>query len=254
MTSTLKQQDLKYEIEEGVGYTTLTLEKSEHELICLMVRDCFLLRIQYDQPDLLKEFYSIDLADYHNYSHLIDHANMWQNQVRIFPSLFVENMRELPFFKTLQQTFGEMPLATFSCGCQEEVWYRLVRPNQKNDVGALHADEWFWTCNNVSALKGYKRAKVWIALNMPDPSIGLHVVPNSHKREWNYTTSCNANLKATTTQIKPAFNDSIDGYELICPIRKEGELILFHDKLLHQGMPNMSDETRLSLEFTIYYK
>ncbi len=254
MTSILNKEDLKEEIEQGAGYTTLSLNEDEHALICKMVRDCFLLRIQYDKPDLLKEFYNIDLAEYHNYAHLIDHANMWQNQVRIFPSLFVAKIRELPFFKTLQQTFGEMPLATFSCGCQEEVWYRLVRPNQKNDVGALHADEWFWACNHVHAPEGYKRAKVWMALNMPDPSVGLHMVPNSHKRDWNYKTFCNTDLKATTTQVKPVFDDSIEGYELICPIEKEGEMIIFHDKLLHQGVPNTSDETRISLEFTLYYQ
>ena len=43
----------------------------------------------------------------------------------------------------------------------------LIRPDEPNDVGPIHADGWFWAYGNggnATSPSGYDRFNIWIAL------------------------------------------------------------------------------------------
>ena len=65
-----------------------------------------------------------------------------------------------------------------------DVFWRIVRP-KKNDVGEIHADEWFWRVNKWKITKGYECIKVWMMLSN-NLNYGLSAISGSHTKKFHY--------------------------------------------------------------------
>lgn len=209
------------------------------------------IRQQYEKilidyyPELGKKYLKFGMQDYHDWSHLVNHSNIWPKKNRILPRKSVMVLRETLFFKSLEKIFGNIEISNEEQIEEEEIYWRLVRPNEKKDVGPKHADSWFWTCkNSESQSVDFVRLKIWLSiLGEPDTS-GFVFSPGSHKKNLAFK------IERRDGKLKPKPSPDVAGLEFVnlrCP---EGSGILFHDSLVHGGEPGFL-KTRVSLECTL---
>jgi hypothetical protein len=149
-----------------------------------------------------------------------------------------------------EAVWRELPFPSGSFVSDEEAlgyanyYWRAVRPGFTEDVGPVHADRWFWDLGNGEISGAYRRVKCWMPLVMSDIACGLLTAPGSHRTQYQYSSQVAADGKR-----KPVFDARENGLELHDAPITIGELILFHDDLLHGG--RSTDAYRLSFEFTV---
>ena len=164
------------------------------------------------------------------------------------PKTFTEWFLRSQTFEKLNDTWD------IDCISDEEflgygnIYWRLVRPNKKDDIGPLHRDEWFWHLNKDYPKLGpkYRRLKVWIAIEVEPTLNGLRVEPFSHKRtDIEYIGETRHGI------IKPVLLNQVTDFECILVPCNPGDMIIFHDQLIHGGALNRGIHTRISVEFTL---
>lgn len=212
-----------------------------------VVRDHFVARLAARYPALGAVAAATPMAAYHTYADRIDHAAYWEKSNRVLPGAAVARIRALPFFRRLEQALGPVRISNESNLEDEEVYWRIVRPHERTDVGDTHADAWYWELGNGVTPPGKTRVKIWIGLHMEPGKSGLFVFPDSHRNgAYNYRGGERHGL------VKPIFTDQMDSAERIDITAPDGRCVLFHDRLLHGGIPNVGERTRISIEWTLF--
>lgn len=134
---------------------------------------------------------------------------------------------------------------------REEIYWRLVRPNEKNDIGPLHADSWFWELGHGVTPDKVVRVKIWIGIYVDLGFNGFVYIPDSHLKDWPY----HAEMK--NGFYKPVIDVAEDNLDRLLFESNPGDTMIFHDKLLkllHGGAIGRGNCTRVSLEFTMFVK
>lgn len=189
---------------------------------------------------------------YHEISSSIDHSRLWSKPFRVLDKEFISWFSAGSLMNFLVEQFGKnIDITDEERLGYGNVYWRLVRPQNSRDVGPLHRDKWFWDIDKNQVLPEYpfKRIKCWMPL-VPESSLnGLLIVKGSHK-----------DTEITWTQfekdgrIKPKLViESLKDH----PLRADldvGDVLIFHDELVHGGSINESRFTRISLEFTVFVK
>lgn len=133
---------------------------------------------------------------------------------------------------------------------REEVYWRIVRPNEPGDVGGMHADSWyldhFADDEGPLIAEGERTLKCWIPLECEAGSNGLAVVPDSHFTHWRTITEFAESLARPNISIPPA--EQPPSKLLNTP---PGNVVLFGDRLLHEGVVNRGTAPRISCEITL---
>jgi hypothetical protein len=131
---------------------------------------------------------------------------------------------------------------------------RIVRPNTPSDVGYAHRDCDFWLHDVTPLPKQYEkkgRLKIWIPLFGCTTENSLHVIPGSHLHE------VPVSYVKRSGNLKPKVNDTYmqqNKSRWFSPISKDGQFIVFHDRLVHWGPENIdSPLVRISAECTLLY-
>lgn len=239
---------IKQMLEGPVGFSTdLSFLPSELSMVRKLIKEQWLQRIEESGAGRAKFFENLDMDRYHEQCHDLDHKNMWPKCKRILGLDAVKAIRQTSLFKSLEDEFGSFAISREDGIEEEEVYWRLVRPNEVNDVGPLHADEWFWTLGHGTTPAGHQRVKVWISIYSEIGKNGFKYVVGSHKIKWRYHGVIEDGL------TKPHIDE--DEATLGAKIfqSQPGQAIVFHDKLLHGGSTGGST-TRVSLEFTMFIK
>lgn len=99
--------------------------------------------IESSQYDLHK-FEEIPITRYHEQADSLDHQSLWSKKNRILPPKYLMNLKATPFFEFIYKEFGIFKITGEDGVYEEEIYWRLVRPDSAQDVGPLHADSWFW--------------------------------------------------------------------------------------------------------------
>ena len=173
------------------------------------------------------------------------HKKIFTREKRVLSNNFINFFKNSSVFYKLSKEFRFIKFSKKVLKNKYDVFWRLVRP-KKNDVGEIHADEWFWKVNKWKIAKGYECIKVWMMLSN-NLNYGLSTIPGSHTKKFYY---------------KKIFKDKIYKPQLIQSIKfKEkklitrfGDCVIFNYRLLHKGLINKSNITRVSLEFTLLCK
>lgn len=206
-------------------------------------------------PELADEAKVLGIENYHQLSDRINHQKTWPKSTRVLPKESVLEIKKLPFLTTLKQEFGEFALSDIYDTKQhighEEVYWRLVRPQQASDVGPLHKDRWFHGAFN----SGYGMfpddevtLKLWIPIFCEPGKSGLRLLGGSHLKDWKY------HIEVTDGVPRPVPDEDLSklGAELIAT--EPGNILLFHENVLHGGALNSGDSTRVSVEITMVLK
>lgn len=185
-----------------------------------------------------------EVEKYHNLNILDnEHKNLWTRDNRNFNQ---EIILESGLYSFLEKNLGKISFSSVVDKNNPDIFWRLVRPNKK-DVGSIHADIWFWDINNWSVPKDKNCLKIWMLLSK-NINKGLGVLEKSHlKDDWIYNVSFKDGLQ------KPEFDTKKNIYkneDLETPF---GSVVFFDYRLLHYGIYNLTDFSRISLEFTIYF-
>jgi hypothetical protein len=185
------------------------------------------------------------IEDIHLY--LNDEDELLKNKANRILSLDeIEEFQKLNGFIKLKQKFsnfeiGESVVDNKKLG-YPEVYFRVVRPNKINDVGSIHADNWYHILADLKYHKG-ETYKVWISIVSEPNKNGLIFYPNS----------VNIDTKFEYINNKFIINEKIKD-EKIMPAISPGQAFIFNDTILHQGSINNADTSRCSIEITFVPK
>ena len=241
------RSDLYTCINDSQGYMLCSMPQDDLAVLLSHVREQYLHVIQSVAPAHVAKYFSQPLQAYHQIykpDHF-EHAKVWSKPSRVFGPQACQRALSLTFCQHLKQLLGDFRVADEEGFGWPGVYWRLVRPGN-TDIGPIHADKWFWDLGHGHMPTGYQRLKIWICLHAEPGKSGLRVVPESHKSEqWKY----HGEVKNGMT--KPVIDEREEDLDLIDLPLSSGQFVLFHDKLLHGGMPNAGETSRLSLEFTL---
>ncbi len=151
---------------------------------------------------------------------------------RLFTPEEVERVKGFEFLKAVRNELGEYRLSDVVVGTEiqrgrEEVYFRIVRPGEENDVGPLHRDTEHHARVPGLHPAGEETVKAWIAIDTEPGRNGLLVVPDSHR---------SAEQTPELLRLHP------------------GDIVLFNENLLHGGAVNRGTRARVSVEITLCFK
>lgn len=250
-----KSDYIKKLVFERPGYSLdLVLESEELNFFRKEIEAQWLREMTKVDPRNQEQFRTNGIKNYHKVSRFIDHNAVWNKSNRLLPQETVQQIKKLNFMNKLREIFGNFKISDIAYDNeikkdQEEIYWRLVRPEVDSDVGPLHTDKWFHEILELDKkifTDSYSTVKIWIPIYCEPGKNGLLIVPNSHNKKWKYSK------KLVNGIPKPIFEDVANPILLNT---KPGNLVIFNENLLHAGSKNKGNETRVSVEITIaFYK
>jgi hypothetical protein len=234
-----------HELTAGPGYCVDELAPIELDVIRAYITAQYLDRLADLQPDLVDEARRVGVQNYHTLPIEFDHAASWPKETRLLPARHVADFARMGFFSRIRQQFG--PSATIS---HDELNWRVVRPNQPGDIGPVHADKWFWDAGYGygSMPPGYDRFKIWMAVFSEPGANGLRVKPESHRvHTWKHHFEVKGGVR------KPVLDEREEDLNMQLLPLAAGQMVQFHDELLHGGAVNRGTTCRVSIELTVLF-
>jgi L-rhamnose mutarotase len=227
-------------------FVGFTLSHSELDSIRQEIKKQWVTRIGKLRKDLVDEAERVGIENYHLFSEQLPHQVMWPKLERILPKKSLNTLKSMPFMQKLNAIFGDFLISDEEDVGREEIYWRLVRPNEPSDVGPIHADRWFWELGHGTTPDDKKRVKVWIPIYSEPFKNGIKVVADSHLKNWRYHGEEKSGF------LKPVIDEceTTLGAQLL-PL-EPGQALVFNDGLLHGGAINLGQKTRVSVEFTIF--
>jgi hypothetical protein len=251
-----KKLNLKNQVFGEAGYSAdLKLTTFELNIFRKLINQQWLQAINTFHPDLTAKAEKLGIEKYHQISDYVNHKKMWPKSNRVLPDDAVLQIKQLPFLTTLRREFGEFSLSdiydTKQHNGHEEVYWRLVRPNEALDVGPLHKDRWFHGAFN----QGYGMfkedevtVKMWIPISCESGKSGLYLLAGSHLKEWKY------HIEITDGIPRPVPDEDLTTAGATLIPTAPGNVLLFHENILHGGAINCGSATRVSAEITLVLK
>jgi hypothetical protein len=231
---------IKDSVDKFGAFTDFNLSSEEYAFLLNMVREHFSRKVMENLPDI--PIPDIHLEDYMRIAHLIDHSRVWTKLARCLNKNDVEALVSSSLIQRLREGIGLFRISDEENLGYGNVYFRIARPNSTQDVGPMHADSWFWQIRNEITSQ---RIKIWIPL-LTYGQNAFQYIPGSHL-EKGFTFSA----VEKHGLIKPQIDDiSLNGKQIIEFGKHAKSAIIFHDDLIHGGLP-LSNSIRVSLEFTM---
>jgi hypothetical protein len=233
-----------HELAEGPGYCLdCRLTPAELADVRRMITRQYLERLAALAPGLVGRAAEVGIENYHTLPIPFDHAAAWPKEARLLPRRHLDDLRRMAFYRRIEEEVGPALIS------HDELNWRLVRPAQPADVGPVHLDKWFWDAGYGRMPEGHERFKVWVAVFSEPGANGLLVKPFSQQRQgWKH------HFEARDGALKPVLDEDEDELDMkLLPLRP-GEMVLFHDDLLHGGAVNRGVRCRVSVELTVLYR
>jgi hypothetical protein len=218
------------------------IKKSIHEQWSTRILSC------YENICFAGELHQHSMCNYHLMADALDHSQLWPKLSRILSKETASAIDNLGFMARLRARFGQALVSDEENLGYPNYYWRLVRPNEPADVGPCHRDSWFWMLNDSYRMPPeYRhRVKVWVAVHTVVGLSGLMIEPGSQMRSDIMWTG-----EERDGIIKPVLKTPLQNLALSLLPLGPGEMVIFDDDLLHAGAVNTSEETRVSLEFTL---
>ena len=250
--SDIYTQNIRNLFENEIGYSNLKIFNNEESIyIKNIINKLYVLRlnkfIKLDNLDTkIENYHKLNITDK-------EHNEIWGRSNRKSNKELAGAIRRTNIYNNLKKQLSDLNFSYVvdrNINNEPDIYWRLVRPNKKNDVGPIHADSWFWKLNDYPLPENFKTFKVWVMLSEGTINSGFQLIEGSHqnKEKWSYTS-----LKKDNT-IKPIFDYKKNNYNLLTLKTSFGEGVIFHEDLLHSGKLNTFDETRVSIEFTLTFR
>lgn len=233
----------KFNLYDGKGHFTIKLDKSDLNKIRKIVQSYLIGVINKKYPQLKDKTKNLKIYNYHKISKHVDHSMLWNYMSRCLNKNNVKEVEKLRIFKKLKKIFGKIKVMDDQNLGHGVMNCRIVRPNRKKDITPLHADKWFWFNNKTkkyqknSIMKNKKRIRCWISI-WGHSLYGLKAIDYSHLHYKNI------GLKKKKILCLNKRTNPINS--------TPGNAIVFNEGLIHSGRLNLHNQTRISLEFSMF--
>ncbi len=159
---TAKGFGLRASVFGDAGVTTrLSMSAAELAEFRRLITEHWLSRIGERYPaSTVQEFRAAGMENYHRMADRIDHKALWSKKARLLPREAVDRIRAMDFMQILAEEFGAFGISNEEEVYPEEIYWKIVRPQMKSDVGPLHADAWFWALGHGKVPPDTVRVKV----------------------------------------------------------------------------------------------
>ena len=196
-------------------------------------------------PDLVPQFQELGLINYHKLSSPIPHSRIWAKAARMLGREETDTILQMDFFrKILPAVLGPYDVADFEGRGFPELTWRLVRPNELQDVGPIHKDVWFTDMAKNQFPEHKDRVTIWTSVHTEPGLSGLLVVPGSQSQEVPFHIEERHGMK------KPVLDVKDEDLNIQMANMAPGDVILFNPRMLHGGAVNRGSLCRVSLELT----
>lgn len=247
MSAAIKEE-IKDKLIGSPGFAShLHLEADELEVLRKIVNEHFNKRLQ----ETTNVSASLPAANYHSLN-IKDHTSIWKKDARFINEESIRIIKGFKVFDDIRKELGDFQITkridqSGKVFNTEEIYWRLVRPYEKTDVGPIHADIWF-----ADALDYYDQLiedkdslKLWIPIYVEPGKSGLSMVPESHKKSWNYKfVSVNGSQRPKIIDMtSPTLIETVPG-----------QILMFGENMLHAGALNKGQDTRVSVEITLLFE
>jgi ectoine hydroxylase-related dioxygenase (phytanoyl-CoA dioxygenase family) len=234
-------------LDHGCGYIQSKLKIDDYKLLLNLVESQYKKNLYAYHPEIESENVFNGIENYHQLA-VPDHKKIWTKERRTLYEDDLLKFKNCSLIKGLSEIFGEVKITNEDHTRSGEVYWRLVRPNQDNDIGPLHADSWFWDLQNGPIDSGKRRLKIWISIFNQSGKNGFRLISGSQKKKFIFQG------ERRDGKIKPVHDQRLEFHQDLRNIETNpGDFILFHDDLIHGGFVG-GDKTRVSLEFTFLIK
>tara|TARA_B100000886_G_C20409004_1_gene486139 strand:+ start:262 stop:1029 length:768 start_codon:yes stop_codon:yes gene_type:complete len=246
------KKDVINELNEGIGFSSLPAINEEITSYILKEAD-----------NQIKEKFKKLCPDNQNFLKNDSIIESFENiESSVWPKLFTPEQRTLNknavsfiseyLKKYLINTLGKNIIFGDYLGLGYPSFsLRIVRPNCKNDIGPLHADQWFIDIGSepfTKSIKNYQLIKLWLPIQSDPKLCNLLVIPNSHKKKNIYKYK----IINTDNGKRPGISNNIDQNQLVMVDNPPGCPLIFNMSLIHGGSINKSKQCRVSLEFKFH--
>lgn len=240
----INQRQLFHNINHNGFIDGFSLSINELKFIKNVIYSDFCERIKNFDEKLTHEEDICSLKHYHLADFSKFHVPLWPKRHRMLNKEAISKLKSMNFFKSLFSMLNLKKIANADNIQEEEVYWRIVRPNCHDDIGSLHADSWFYTQNKVNPPKDIASLKLWIAIETDIGENGLCYIPGSHKVKYEYDLIDKKGMR------KPLIR-SCDAKHVVKFQASPGDTILFHDDFIHGGFIG-GFNTRVSLEMALW--
>ncbi len=199
-------------------------------------------------PQAAEQVSDTPLEEYHRVAGRLDHRKLLSKAGRILSARAVDEIRGMSFFDYAREAFGPFQLSDEEGIGHEQVCFRVVRPQVREDVGSLHRDSWFWEHYNFVVPEGMSRVKVWVPVCGAPAQAGLLLAPGSHRTPGGFRTEV-VDGKLAFLPEGPAAQTELRRF-----CGSPGDPIMFNYDMLHVGSLNRGQHCRVSFEITILFK
>jgi hypothetical protein len=190
----------------------------------------------------------VALADYHKVVDHQDHGRLLSKLGRVLSIRAVDEIKQMSFFDYVRDAFGPYELSDEENFGHEQICFRVVRPNRREDVGSLHRDAWFWDHFGFHVPAGVSRVKAWVPVCGASNEAGLLLAPGSHRVPGGFRTEMVDGKLKFTPEIDP------QAVNLHRFLGNPGDPIMFNYGLLHVGALTRGESSRVSFEITIMFR
>jgi hypothetical protein len=189
----------------------------------------------------------LPLDQYHHAVTDAQHARLLSKRNRILSAAAVAEIKQMSVFDYFRRAFGPCYLSDEENIGQEQICFRLARPECGTDIGSVHRDAWFWDHLGFGVPTGVARTKMWMPACITPGTAGLLLSPGSHRYARDY--------QVETVDGKLAFASAadVDRDELCGYFGGPGEPLLFNYGVLHVGALTRGEICRVSIETTLMY-
>ena len=239
------------EINSGKGFLTLPkVDKNVLNFISLSIEDTLEELLNTNKDKLKRNTYFRSL-DSHKYLSNKDWTSMFNKRSRSFKreyaipisNFFKKYLEEI--LNTKIEFSDELSLG-FPC-----ISFRIIRPLNENDIGSLHADQWFIDIGVTPKRKAKVKSqlvKFWMPVEVEAETSNLLLIPNSHKDKNKFQYD----VIKTNNGIKPLIKDNFNKNVISMIKNKNGQPLIFNMNLIHGGAVNKSKICRVSIEFEFF--
>jgi hypothetical protein len=128
-----------------------------------------------------------------------------------------------------------------------EVYFRIVRPNNNNDIATLHTDGSFYEITNGISKKIWSKwIKIWIPIEFEPSKNDIGFFSNSMSSDLIF------GIRTDRDKIRPVLlNNDFNIINAEFFGKQVGNIIYFSPKILHGAINNRANYTRVSIEFAI---
>ena len=238
--------------DEGIC-SNVKLQADELAELRRIVMDSWLAAIAKSAPSAINQFRELGIENYHQLSHVLDHARLWTTHTRTFDSTQVDVIRSFEIFDRLKAEFPDSVISSamppYGDLGRPRINWRLVRPGEGTDIGPIHADYWF-----DAVLEGWRdepgpivKLKIWIPIFLEEGTTGLSFVPGSHLRHYPFRR-----VHIGEGLFKPDLDESDLDRPLQTLPTPPGAVVMFNYNLVHRGAnSSRATQTRVSMETTV---